>query len=295
MAGAALEYAWDLPLTRVNQALGASLAENVKEALSSMEHFDAHLEHLLGDLQGYPMWDFGWGSVTPFSLYAVIAAVVVFALVWLLRSNISFIPRLGPSTVVEALVDLVKNEIITPLFGSHGEQYLPYLLTVFLYILVGNILGLIPGGKSPTGTMSVTVVLSCSSFLFFNYAGVKHSGFWHYILGLAPSGTPPVVNVMVILIELFSMSMRIVSLAIRLFANVFAGHLVMGCFALLTSMFFQDFLTNITANFMQGGISFVLLIILTTVYISEFLVAFIQAYVFTLLSGVYISLAVSSH
>jgi F-type H+-transporting ATPase subunit a len=260
-----------------------------------MDQFDAHLEHLLGDLQGFPMWDFGWGSITPFSIYAVIAALVVFGLVWLLRSTISFIPKLGPSTVVEAIVDLVKNEIITPLFGHHGDEYMPYLLTVFLYILVGNILGLIPGGKSPTGTMSVTLVLSSSSFLFFNYAGIKHSGFLHYILGLAPPGTPPGVNIMVILIELFSMTMRIVSLAIRLFANVFAGHLVMGCFALLTSMFFQSFLSNIKANMMDAGISVVLLIILTTVYISEFLVAFIQAYVFTLLSGVYISLATSEH
>jgi len=262
-----------------------------------MDQFESHLHHVLNDLYGEAMWDLGWGSITPFTLYAILAAIIVFALVWLLRSQISFIPKLGLSTPIEYAVDFVKSEIVTPVFGEHGhgEQHMPYLVTVFLFIVVANLLGLIPGGKSPTGTMSVTLVLSGSSYLYFNAAGIKHSGLFHYFLGLAPAGTPPGINVMVIIIEFFSITMRIVSLAIRLFANLFAGHLVMGCLTLLTSLFFQSFIANIAENAMMGGISVILLIVVTIVYVSELLVAFIQAYVFTLLSGVYVMLATSSH
>ena len=257
---------------------------------------EAELHHLLADLQGLPMYDFGWGSITPFTFWTFITVIIVFALIWALRSKIQFIPKVGPISVIEAGVDFVRREVGETLFGAHSAEHMPYLCTVFYFILIGNAIGLIPGAKSATGTMSVTLVLSGSSFFYFNFAGARHSGLWHYILSIAPAGLPPGVNVMVWLIEVFSMSMRIVSLAIRLFANMFAGHLAMGVFALLTTAYFSPMLQHFTTETaINGAVSGVILIILLAVYAAEILVAFIQAYVFTLLSGVYIQLATSDH
>ncbi|MCL2137242.1 MAG: F0F1 ATP synthase subunit A [Coriobacteriia bacterium] len=261
-----------------------------------MEDFDSELAHLLADLQGLPMWDFGWGSITPYSFFAVFTAIAVFFLIWMLKSRISFIPKLGPTTIVEWGVDFVRKEIGQTLFGLHYAEHLPYLCTVFFFILIGNLMGLIPGGKSATGTMSVTLVLSSSSYLFFNYSGAKHAGVWRYIVSIAPAGLPPGINVMVWLIEFFSMSMRIVSLALRLFVNMFAGHLAMGVFALLTTTYFVPLLHQFTAeNIINGAVSGIILVILIAVFAVEILAAFIQAYIFTLLSGVYVLLATSSH
>jgi F-type H+-transporting ATPase subunit a len=261
-----------------------------------MEEFDRELSHLLADLQGMSMYDFGWGSITPYTVWAIITLIAVFALVWALRSRITFIPKVSPLLAIEAVVDYIKVEIGDALLGAHAREHMPFLLTIFFFILAGNLIGLIPGCKSATGTMSVTLVLSLSSFCYFNYAGAKAQGVMHYIASLAPAGLPPGVNVAVWAIEAFSMSLRIFALAIRLFANMFAGHLTMGCFAILTSLYFLPLLESFTMeNLTNGVLSGLWLLILICVYAMEFMVAFIQAYVFTLLSGVYIQLATSEH
>ena len=261
-----------------------------------MDEFEAELAHLLADLQGLPIYDFGWGSITPFTFWALIASALVFAMIWLLSKKIEFIPKLGVATVVEAGVDFVRREVGETLLGAHSAEHMPYLCTVFFFVLVGNAVGLIPGAKSATGTTSVTLVLAASSFCYFNYAGAKHAGVLKYILSIAPDGLPFPVNAMVWLIEVFSMSMRIISLAVRLFANMFAGHMAMGVFALLSTAYFTPLLQQVTSeSIISGAVSGVLLVILLAVYVAEILVAFIQAYVFTLLSGVYIQLATSGH
>lgn len=261
-----------------------------------MEEFNSELQHLLADLQGLSMFDLGWGSITPYTVWAIITLVVVFVVVWSLRSRISFIPKVGPTLALEAVVDYIKVEIGEALLGAHAREHLPFLLTIFFFILAGNLIGLIPGCKSATGTMSVTLVLSLSSFCYFNFAGARAQGALHYIASLAPAGLPPGVNVAVWAIEAFSMSLRIFSLAVRLFANMFAGHLTMGCFALLTSLYFLPLLESVTVeNISNGALSGMWVIILICVYAMELMVAFIQAYVFTLLSGVYIQLATSEH
>lgn len=266
------------------------------ENYDPMEEFGHELNHLLADLQGESMFDFGWGSITPFSVWAVITAIVVFALAWYLRTHITFIPKFGLAAALEAVVDYIKREVGENLLGAHASEHLPYLLTLFSFVLLGNLIGLIPGAKSATGTMSVNLVLSGSSFLYFNYAGMRHYGPLKYIASIAPAGVPPGLNVLVWLIEVFSMSMRMFSLAIRLFANMFAGHLTMGVFAILASVYFLPLMHGITvAALGSGALSAAWVFILTCIYAAEILVAFIQSYVFTLLSAVYVQLSTSAH
>jgi len=261
-----------------------------------MEEFDRELEHLLADLQGLTMFELGPFAITPYTVWTIITLLVVFAVVWTLRSRISFIPKVGPVLALEAVVDYIKVEIGDSILGAHAREHMPFLLTIFFFILGGNLIGLIPGCKSATGTMSVTVVLALTSFCYFNFSGAKAMGAWQYFKSLAPAGLPPGVNVAVWAIEAFSMTLRIFSLAVRLFANMFAGHLTMGCFALLTSIYFMPMLEHFTAeNISNGALSGMWMLILICVYAMELMVAFIQAYVFTLLSGVYIQLATSAH
>ncbi len=168
-------------------------------------------------------------------------------------------------------------------------------MTMFLFILVSNLLGLIPGVKVATGTMGVTVALALISFLYFNYYGIKKVGFIHYMGNLAPKGVMFPINILIWFIELLSLFLRLVTLAVRLFANMLAGHLVLGAFALLTSCFVLPIITNFTiANLGVGSASIAWMLLLIAMYCMEFLVAIIQAYVFTLLSAVYVNLATSA-
>ncbi|MDR2956622.1 MAG: F0F1 ATP synthase subunit A [Coriobacteriales bacterium] len=261
-----------------------------------MEEFDSELSHLMEDLKGMDMFDFGWGSITPFTVWTFVALIVVFLLIWHLRSRISFIPKLSFASALEVAVDYIKREIGENLLGPSARQHTPFLLTIFFFILAGNLIGLIPGAKSATGTMSVTLVLAVASFLYFNIAGMRHAGVFRYIISIAPAGIPPGLNVVVWAIEAFSMTLRMFSLSVRLFANMFAGHLMLGLFALMSSMYFLPMIQQFTIdNLVSGVLSGLWLLILIVVYAMEFMVAFIQAYVFTLLSGVYIQLATSEH
>ena len=121
---------------------------------------------------------------------------------------------------------------------------------------------------------------------------MKAQGVGHYILNLAPKGVMFPLNILVWCIELVSLFLRLVTLAVRLFANMYAGHIVLGAFSILTTLCLTPLITAVSAAaFGTGAISIAWMILLVAMYAMELLVAAIQAYVFTLLTAVYISLA----
>ena len=122
--------------------------------------------------------------------------------------------------------------------------------------------------------------------------GCKRLGVIGYIKSLAPEGVAFPINILVWVIELFSTFLRLITLAVRLFCNMFAGHVVMGAFAILASLFFEPLLQGFSVvAFGQAGASVFWVAILIVIYLVEIMVGIIQAYVFTLLSAVYIQLA----
>ncbi len=128
------------------------------------------------------------------------------------------------------------------------------------------------------------------------YVGAKKMGVIGYILSLAPKGVNPVIAAVIWVIEVFSTFLRLVTLAVRLFCNMYAGHIVMGTFAILASMYFMPAIENFSASTAaQAGFSIFWVLLLIIIYLVETIVAFIQAYVFTLLSTVYIQLVESEH
>ena len=231
-----------------------------------------------------------------FVALAFLAIILFFAV-----RKLSMVPNNKLTNAVEALAEFVRNDIAVAMIGHDGAKYFPFLATGFFFILANNIIGLIPGCKPGTGTMGVTVALSTAVFIMFNAVGFKNQGVWGYLKSFSPKGLPPGVSQLVWVIEVFSSFLRIFTLAVRLFANMFAGHIILGIFAILTALFTEPLIEAIQHGGNVGGAAVGALpalgwiLLMTALYLLEVLVAFVQAYVFTILSAVYIGAAAHEH
>jgi F-type H+-transporting ATPase subunit a len=184
---------------------------------------------------------------------------------------------------LEALVLYLRNEVIIPNVGPHGNGYVPYLLTLFFFILFANLLGLVPYGSTATGNISVTATLAIVTFFVIEIAGIKAQGkgyfntivFWPHDMSL---GMKLFISPILTPIEIVGKLTKPFALAIRLFANMTAGHVVLLALISLIFTFGSWFLAPVPI-LMAIGISFL-----------ELFVAFLQAFIFTLLSTVFIGL-----
>lgn len=186
----------------------------------------------------------------------------------------------GLSNFLEVLVLFVKDEIAKPTIGKGYERFLPYLLTVFFFILTCNFLGLIPFMTTATSNISVTATLAIISFFVIQIGGMMKNGAWGYFKGLIPHGVPAWLLPIMFVVEMLGLFTKPFALAIRLFANMSAGHIVI--LALIGLIFILK--TFIVA---PVSVAFALFI-----YLLEILVALIQAYIFTMLSSLFIGMAV---
>ena len=187
----------------------------------------------------------------------------------------------GSQSLLEPVITFVRDEVAKPNLGHKYEKYLPYLLTVFFFILINNIFGLIPGSANVTGNIAFTAVLGLISFLVIIFSSNKH--FWGHIFN--PPGVPGFVKPILVLVEFLSVFIKPFALIIRLFANMVAGHIIIIC---LISLIF------IFANLSQyagWGASPVAVGFTIFIYMIEVLVAFLQAFIFTMLTAVFIGQA----
>ncbi len=210
----------------------------------------------------------------------IAAAILLFLLSRMAKAyKKSLVPK-GVSNALEVLVVFVRDEIAKPTIGKGYEGFLPYLLTVFFFILVCNFLGLLPYGSTATSNISVTASLAIISFLVIQIGGIIKNGFFGYFKGLVPHGIPAWLLPIMIPVEFLGLFTKPFALAIRLFANMTAGHIVI--LALLGLIFILK-----TAFVAPVSVAFALFI-----YLLEILVALIQAYIFTMLSSLFIGMAV---
>jgi len=192
--------------------------------------------------------------------------------------------------VVEVMVDFLREDVIKPNIGAEYKRYQPYLMSVFFFILVNNLLGLVPlfpGGANVTGNIAITLVLALFTMVIVNISGTKEywkEVFWPEVPMFLKLPIPlmPVV-------EMFGVISKPFSLMIRLFANVMAGHTIM--LSLVCLIFFTVSMGT-TINATMTSISVLLSVFM---FFVEILVSFLQAYIFTLLSSVYIGLARVRH
>lgn len=231
-------------------------------------------------------------GLSTYMVFFIIAVVLTLVIVFWAKSKMALVPKGRAINAFEALVEFVKNNIVGGIIHHNGAKYVPFVATVFIFVLINNILGLIPGSKPGTGTISGTFAIALVVFLYFTIVGIKEKGVGGYIAGLVPAGLPKPIVPLVWVIEFVSMLMRPITQALRLFANMYAGHIVLGIFATLTSLFAQAILHGSVLSSLASPIW---LVILIAIYALEILVACIQAYVFALLTAVYIDSATSSH
>lgn len=194
-------------------------------------------------------------------------------------------PPHGLSALLEPLVVLVNDEIAKPAVGEDWKRYSPYLLTVFFFILLNNLTGIIPffpGGANVTGNIAVTATLAAGTFLAVNLTGSKH--YWKEILWPDVPVFLKAVPLMPV-IEIVGLLTKPFSLAIRLFANIFAGH------AMLIGVICVIFVTAKMGAAISGSMTLVAVVLGVFMDCLELLVAFIQAYVFTMLSAVFIGIS----
>lgn len=188
--------------------------------------------------------------------------------------------------LVEMMVMMVSDDIIKPSVGPHYRKYAPFLLTVFFFIFISNLLGIVPffpGGANVTGNIAVTMVLALCSFFAVNMFADRH--YWKEILWpdvpLFLKFPIPLMQ----LIEIFGMFTKPFSLMVRLFANIMAGH------AMILGLISVIFVTARLGPVINGSMTFITMVFGVFMDCLELLVAFIQAYVFTMLSGVFIGMS----
>ena len=197
----------------------------------------------------------------------------------------------GIARAIEPLILFVRDDIARPAIGHKNERYLPFLLTVFFFIFLNNLLGLIPffpGGANLTGNISVTLVLALFTFVIVNVSANKN--YWKHIVNTP--GVPWWLKIplpIMPIVEIIGVLTKPIVLTIRLFANISAGHIICLGFISLIIIFGQ------MAPVAGYGVSVFSVFFYIFMSLLELLVAFIQAFVFTLLSAIYIGMAIEEH
>jgi F-type H+-transporting ATPase subunit a len=255
----------------------------------------------LDDLFEFPAFLFD-GTLFAFnriSLLYLLAAGIVIALMLGAFRNAKVVPGRFQSAM-EALVDgLIRNNIIMEVIGPKGLRYLPLLTSMFLFILIGNLFGITPFINMPAnGRMAMPAFLAMVTWVVFIAAGVRQHGLRYFKNALIPSGVPLPILLLLVPIEFVStFIVRPLTLAVRLFANMMAGHILLAVAFLATNAFLIDVNAGLTNPyfFVNGPVSImgVLTLAGSVALIGfELLVSVLQAYIFTILTAVYIASSV---
>lgn len=187
----------------------------------------------------------------------------------------------GMQNLIEPVITFVRDEVAKPYLGHKYEKYLPYILTLFFFILINNLFGLIPGSANVTGNIAFTLVLGVISFLVILFSSNSH--FWGHIFN--PPGIPFGVKIILIPVEFLGIFIKPMALIIRLFANMVAGHIIIICLISLIFIF-GELNEGVGWGMSPISVGFTIFI-----YFIEVLVAFIQAFIFAMLTAVFVGQA----
>ncbi|MCS6917653.1 MAG: F0F1 ATP synthase subunit A [Chitinophagales bacterium] len=262
--------------------------------------FSYHKLHEYGSYKGYQLddqhhivrsdgkkfFDFSLTKNVAQLLLSLVLMVILFVSVGRRYQHRGTAAPRGLQNAVEVVVVFIRDQVARPLLGHRADYYLPYLLTLFFFIWINNLLGLIPGAANVTGNISVTATLALLTFILM-MAGSKRD-FWLHML--APPGVPAGVLPILVPIEFLSnVVLKPFALLIRLFANMLAGHLIILSFMSIIFLFAaMSLAAGIGASIFSVAFS-------VFVYLLELLVAVLQAYIFTILSALFISETGATH
>lgn len=261
-----------------------------------LEKLPEEMEELLEGFMSRPLAGDTQVGFTNYVFWMGVASVLLLIVMFAFRARQakSLVPQGVFVNFMESIVEFIRDDVCRVTVGDTWKQHFPFLATIFFFIATNSMVGMLPGAHPGTGTIGVTGAIACCSLMYFIGTGARRMGMWGYIKSLAPKGVSFPMNAIVWVIEVFSTFLRLVTLAIRLFCNMFAGHIVMGTFAILASLFVQPLMQEFSDLALgQAAASIFWTLLLIAIYLLELMVGIVQAYVFTLLSAVYIQLVES--
>lgn len=238
-----------------------------------------------------PLWQVGGFWITRPMLLVAISVVLLCTWLLIATRNLTLVPSKG-QWITEQVYDFVRNGIAKDMIGSHDfKPFVPFLFALFVFILCNNWFGIIPFLQLPTmSRIGFPIALVALVYLVYHAVGIKRKGLGGYFSGMVPGGLPGWIKPVIFFLELLTyFIIRPLTLALRLFGNMFAGHMllvvfIVGGYELLIN---PDVLLKLVA------IPTYLLAFIMTIF--EALVQFLQAYVFTLLAASYIADSVADH
>ena len=251
----------------------------------------------VAEIISHHILDHDWGislsglrlPITTHSVTIFVVSVLLFVvLMWISRPKTSRSGRLL-TTLAESYVTFIRDSLVLPNMGAEGRGFLPYFCTLFLFILCVNLAGMIPEMKTATSNISVTAALALCSGGVILYSGLKYHGFIGFLKGFVPSGTPGWLVPLIFPLEIVSTVIKVCVLAIRLFANMLSGHMVLLCLLLII------FIVGKMNVFAGAGALLPAMVLEIFMTFLELLVAFLQAYVFTLLTAIFAGSVIHTH
>jgi F-type H+-transporting ATPase subunit a len=221
-------------------------------------------------------------SITKHVVFLWVAAVLLILLaVTAARKNTKNTVPKGLGNLVEVFVIFVRDEIVVPNMGPAGVKYMPYLLTTFFFILIMNLAGLVPYGSTATGNVSVTGGLALIAFVMIQVSAIRAQGFGHYLHHLT-GGVHWALWPIMVPIEVLGLFTKPFALMIRLFANMIGGHIVIISLIGLIFIFQSYIIAPVPIAFVLG------------INMLELFVAFLQAYIFVMLTSLFMGLGMQS-
>lgn len=235
---------------------------------------EIHLPHI--EIGGLDM------SITRHLVMMWLAAAILIVLFGVALRRREQVPR-GLANLLEMLVVFVRDELAIKNIGEEGRRFTPYLLTTFFFILTCNLLGLVPFMATATGNISVTAGLAAIAFGMMQWGGIREHGLVGHVKSIVPHGVPLVLYPIMVPVEVIGMIVKPVALCLRLFANMIAGHFIIVSLICLIFVFGSVYVAPVSVGFALF------------INLLELLVAFIQAYIFTMLTSLFIGMTVHPH
>ncbi len=228
-----------------------------------------------------PLFHVGSFTFNKPSLLAVICAVLVIAFFWSAFAKPKLVPK-GAQNLGELGILFVRDEILRPMMGKRGDGFLPFLVSLFFFIWIMNIMEIIPAAQFPAmSEIAFPASLMLMVYGTYTFLGIKHQGLGGYFGNMIPKGVPLGILFILAPVEILQyIIVRPFTLAVRLFANMFAGHILLLVFTLATW-----YLISAGIGLLWSATSFVLTVVLTAF---ELLIQALQAYIFTILTAQYI-------
>jgi F-type H+-transporting ATPase subunit a len=214
-------------------------------------------------------------------LLALVSTIIVIAFFWAAFAKPKLVPR-GAQNIGELGVAFVRDQILRPMMGKRGDSFLPFLVSLFFFIWIMNLMEIIPVAQFPAmSQIAFPGVLMIMVYVTYTYLGIKHQGLGGYFKNMIPTGVPWPILIILAPVEILQyVIVRPFTLAVRLFANMFAGHILLLVFTLATW-----YLLSLSIGLLFSATSFILTIVLTAF---EMLIQALQAYIFTILTAQYI-------